>query len=241
MRVLGETSRNNTPTSGTSLSGKGTSPTILATKSGTSRAVRSDTAPAGKWRILKFTHKQAPGLIQQGGSQLSVDGASKDCVDWFLQTVYQPHFEHYGAEFGKTIRGFFYDEPETPGDWGTELNRVLAEWNVDWKKAYVAYKFELAGEEHLLECVPFRPELVGQKPVQVVLGKNSGLPTVAHFARKLNVELSEDEQNWLVSKIKERALATKRLLSMAEFEKLLAQVQTARGTTVKATPEKAMV
>ncbi len=106
-------------------------------------------APAGKWRILKFTHKQAPGLIQVGGSQLSVDGASRDCVDWYLQTVYQPHFEHYQADFGKTIRGFFYDEPETPGDWGTEVNRVLAEWNVDWKKAYVAYKSELAGEEQV--------------------------------------------------------------------------------------------
>ena len=79
--------------------------------------------PAGKWRVLKFTHKQAPGLIQVGGSQLSVDGASKDCVDWYLQTVYQPHYDRYGADFGKTIRGFFYDEPETPGDWGTELNR----------------------------------------------------------------------------------------------------------------------
>ena len=81
--------------------------------------------------------------------QLSVDGASKDCVDWFLQTVYQPHYDHFKADFGKTIRGFFYDEPETPGDWGTELNGVLAEWKVDWKKAYVAYKFELAGEEQI--------------------------------------------------------------------------------------------
>lgn len=104
-------------------------------------------APAGKWRIFKFTHKQAPGLIQVGGSQLTVDGASQDCVDWYLQTVYQPHFERYAADFGKTIRGFFYDEPETPGDWGTEVNRVLADWKVDWKKAYVAYKSELAGEE----------------------------------------------------------------------------------------------
>ena len=104
-------------------------------------------APAGKWRVLKFTHKQAPGLIQVGGSQLTVDGASQDCVEWYLQTVYQPHYDRFRADFGKTIRGFFYDEPETPGDWGTELNRVLAEWKVDWKKAYVAYKFELAGEE----------------------------------------------------------------------------------------------
>jgi hypothetical protein len=104
-------------------------------------------APAGKWKVMKFTHVQAPGLGQ--GGQLSVDGASKDCVDWFIQTVYQPHYDRFKADFGKTIPGFFYDEPETRGDWGTELNRVLAEWKVDWKKAYVAYKFELAGEQQV--------------------------------------------------------------------------------------------
>ncbi len=103
--------------------------------------------PAGKWRIMKFTHKLGPGLGQGGGKNLSVDGASKDCVDWFIKTVYQPHYDHFKADFGKTIPGFFYDEPETRGDWGTELNRTLADWDVDWKKAYVAYKFELAGEE----------------------------------------------------------------------------------------------
>lgn len=103
--------------------------------------------PDGKWAVMKFTHVQAPGLGQGGGKQLSVDGASRDCVDWFLQTVYQPHFDHFKDDFGKTIQGFFYDEPETRGDWGTELNATLAAWGVDWKQAYVAYKFELAGEQ----------------------------------------------------------------------------------------------
>lgn len=101
--------------------------------------------PTGKWRVMKFTHVQGQPLAQNG--QLSVDGASKDCVDWLLKTVYQPHYDHFGADFGKTIVGFFYDEPETRGDWGTELNAVLAERGVDWKKAYVAHKFQLAGEE----------------------------------------------------------------------------------------------
>ncbi len=104
-------------------------------------------APDGKWKVMTFTHKQAAGLGQGGGKQISVDGASKDCVDWFIKTVYQSHYDHFKADFGKTIPGFFYDEPETRGDWGTELNRTLAAWGVDWKKAYVAYKFELAGEE----------------------------------------------------------------------------------------------
>jgi hypothetical protein len=102
--------------------------------------------PEGPWKIMRFTHKQAPGLGQGGGRELSVDGASQDCVDWYLQKVYQPHYDRYKADFGKTIVGFFYDEPETRGDWGTEVNKVLAELGVDWKQAYVAYKFQLSGE-----------------------------------------------------------------------------------------------
>ena len=105
--------------------------------------------PAGNWQIIKFTYKQAPGLGQRGGRELSVDGASRNCTDWFMQTVYQPHFEHFKDDFGKAIPGFFYDEPETKGDWGTELNIILKEWGVDWKKAYVAYKFKLAGDDHI--------------------------------------------------------------------------------------------
>ena len=61
-------------------------------------------APAGKWQVMKFTHTQAPGLGTS--DQLSVDGASRDCTDWFIQTVYQPHFDRFGADFGKTIPGF---------------------------------------------------------------------------------------------------------------------------------------
>jgi hypothetical protein len=98
--------------------------------------------PAGKWRIMKFSYRPEATFVR-------VDGASKDCVDWFLETVYQPHYEHFKADFGRTIAGFFYDEPETRGDWGTELNRVLEEQGVDWKKAYVAYKFALAGEDQV--------------------------------------------------------------------------------------------
>ncbi len=103
--------------------------------------------PAGRWRVIRFSHDLAPGLAQGGGKDLSVDGASRDCVEWFLKTVYQPHFDHFGDDFGKQIPGFFYDEPETRGDWGTELDVVLEEWGVDWKKAYVAYKFKLAGDD----------------------------------------------------------------------------------------------
>jgi len=151
-------------------------------------------APGGRWKIMKFTHKLAPGLGQGGGAQLSVDGMSKDCVEWFLQTVYQPHYDHFKADFGKTIAGFFYDEPETRGDWGTELNRVLAEKNVDWKKAYVAYKFQLSGEEQTaarFQYLDARAETWGRTMYGLITKwcEERGVKSIGHFMEHGNMYL----------------------------------------------------
>ena len=80
----------------------------------------SPPADGGKWQVMEFRWESAPRLKQ--GKRLAIDGMSRDCVDWYIKTVYEPHHARFGGDFGKTIPGFFYDEPETPGDWGTELN-----------------------------------------------------------------------------------------------------------------------
>jgi len=103
--------------------------------------------PEGKWKVLKFTWVMSPRARQ--GCHFTVDGASKDCVDWFIKTVYQPHYDHFKSDHGKTIVGYFYDEPETQGDWGTELQGIFDERRVDWKKTLVAYKFQLAGDDQV--------------------------------------------------------------------------------------------
>jgi len=97
-------------------------------------------APAGRWRVMVFTWRYNKGRRRNW----LVDGASRDAVDWYIRTVYQPHYDHFADEFGKTIVGYFYDEPETPGDWGTEVIPMLKSRGVDWKKALVAWKFALA-------------------------------------------------------------------------------------------------
>ncbi len=104
--------------------------------------------PAGRWQVMRFTWEfTGPRGFQQ--RMTAVDGASRECVDWFLKFVYQPHYDRFREDFGRTIRGYFYDEPETLGDWGPEAMKVLAERKVDWKKALVAWKFRLAGEEQV--------------------------------------------------------------------------------------------
>jgi len=99
-------------------------------------------APDGKWKVMRFTWATSSG-------KRVVDGASQDCIDWYIKTVYQPHYDHFPSDFGATIQGFFYDEPETPGDWGTLMPSACAERGVDYRKCLVAWKFRLAGEQQI--------------------------------------------------------------------------------------------
>ena len=111
--------------------------------------------PAGSWQVIVFTWS----LDDQRGDHPLVDGASRDAVDWYLDTVYQPHYDHFAADFGGAIKGFFYDEPETYGDWGTEVIPMLVERGVDWRKALVAWKIGLAGEEGIAARYQYRDAL----------------------------------------------------------------------------------
>jgi len=97
-------------------------------------------APEGRWQVLVFTWRYMPKR-RRG---YLVDGASREAVDWYLETVYQPHYDHFKEAFGKTIKGYFYDEPQTRGDWGTEVLPLLKERGIDWKRALVAWKVGLA-------------------------------------------------------------------------------------------------
>jgi len=106
--------------------------------------------PQGNWQVMKFTWVMGPkNEVGIPKGYFAVDGASRDCVDWFIQKVYQPHYDAFKEHHGKTIVGYFYDEPHAQGDWGTEMAPIFAERNIDWKKAYVAWKFKLAGEQQL--------------------------------------------------------------------------------------------
>lgn len=153
--------------------------------------------PAGRWQVMKFSYKIAPGLGQGGGRELSVDGMSRECVEWFLQTVYQPHYDRFKEDFGKTIVGFFYDEPETRGDWGTELNTVLAELGVDWKRAYVAYKFRLAGEDQTAaryQYLDARAETWGRTMYGITTRwcEERGVKSIGHFMEHGNMYLLQE-------------------------------------------------
>ena len=63
--------------------------------------------PEGFWSItiIKTTDKHTG---RQGYANL----IDRDAVRFFLDTVYEPHYKHYGKDFGDTFAGFFSDEPQ---------------------------------------------------------------------------------------------------------------------------------
>jgi isopropylmalate/homocitrate/citramalate synthase len=81
-----------------------------------------------------------------------------------------------------------------------------------------------AREKHPLEFVPFAADLVGQKPVTIVLGKNSGLPSIQEWCEKLNVQASEEQMMEMLRRVKAKSFEKKDLLTEDDFKAIVGQV-----------------
>lgn len=73
--------------------------------------------PEGEWSLNILTVSYSGGEKQTEGYLNPMD---PEATQILLDTVYQPIFEHFGGEFGKTIRGFFSDEPRFGNIHGAE-------------------------------------------------------------------------------------------------------------------------
>jgi isopropylmalate/homocitrate/citramalate synthase len=95
----------------------------------------------------------------------------------------------------------------------------------------IASWFKNCGEEHLTEVFPYRPELVGQRSAQVVLGKNSGIDSIGIWLDRLGISASEEQRLELLRLVKEQSLEQKGLLSEDQFVRLVDAVvsQTSRA------------
>jgi isopropylmalate/homocitrate/citramalate synthase len=88
----------------------------------------------------------------------------------------------------------------------------------------IAGWIRLARKEHPLEYVPFAPELVGQKPVNIVLGKNSGPPSIDEWCEKLGISASDEEKMAILQGVKAKSFEKKDLLTADEFKAIVSNV-----------------
>ena len=101
---------------------------------------------------------------------------------------------------------------------------IVGEKLYEIESGIIAGWFRLARDEHPLEYVPFVPELVGQKPVTIVLGKNSGPPSMEEWCEKLGVTATDDEKMAMLKQVKTKSFEKKDLLTADEFRAIVENV-----------------
>jgi len=94
---------------------------------------------------------------------------------------------------------------------------ILAGW---FKNSFVQYPTEL---------FPVLPKLVGHREPKILMGKKSGLDSVAIWADKLGIELAKDEVRQVLGQVKQRSLDLKRTLTEDEFREVAQGVKAKKG------------
>lgn len=88
--------------------------------------------PDGPWRIF-VVYKTRNG----GGKTNYINMLDADSCRVQIETVYEPHWEHYKGDFGKTLAGFFSDEPAVGNTVGFDFDESIGRkimhlpWNKD--------------------------------------------------------------------------------------------------------------
>jgi isopropylmalate/homocitrate/citramalate synthase len=82
----------------------------------------------------------------------------------------------------------------------------------------IANWFRNCGTEHQTELFPFRPEFVGQRRADVVMGKGSGMDSIKVWLEKFQMKASDEQMTEILMGVKQFGLDHKRLLTDDEFK-----------------------
>lgn len=86
--------------------------------------------PDGEWRVFTLVETCDGGEAETEGY---LNPLVADATNVLVNEVYQPHLEHYQAEFGKTIAGFFSDEPRFGNQHGSFSKIGESEMVLPWR------------------------------------------------------------------------------------------------------------
>lgn len=101
---------------------------------------------------------------------------------------------------------------------------IVGETLLQVESGIVASWVRRCREQHPLELGPFVPSLVGQKPIAIVMGKKSGVDSVAEWLERFGADASPEQKEAVVLKVKEASLKKKGLLTEKEFQDIVKQV-----------------
>ena len=97
---------------------------------------------------------------------------------------------------------------------------IVGETLLNVESGIVASWVRRCRSENPLELGPFIPSLVGQSPVEIVMGKSSGIDCVADWMERMSLDASLEQKEAMVLKVKEASIQKKGLLTEEEFKKI---------------------
>lgn len=108
--------------------------------------------PKGQWRVHVIYKTRT-----DGGDETYINLIDAESAHTQIEGVYESHYEKYGEEFGKTIAGFFSDEPQFGNviafnSFDTQVGRMKMQ--LPWSAELEERLTEKYGEE-LAKCLPF--------------------------------------------------------------------------------------
>jgi isopropylmalate/homocitrate/citramalate synthase len=95
----------------------------------------------------------------------------------------------------------------------------------DIESGIITSWFRNVYHENPTELFPVHPSFVGHRAPQILMGKKSGLDNVMIWAKELGVELTEDEMQEIVRRVKSQALGQRCALCQEEFKKIVDEVK----------------
>lgn len=102
--------------------------------------------PAGRWRVVAvYTTRDG------GGRSHYINMCDANSCHAQIEAVYVPHWEHYSEEFGKTIAGFFSDEPCFDNVLGFDFDEIIGkkQMPLPWSEAVEELLKESLGGDYL--------------------------------------------------------------------------------------------
>ncbi|MQG76671.1 MAG: pyruvate carboxyltransferase [SAR202 cluster bacterium] len=104
-------------------------------------------------------------------------------------------------------------------------NRQIVGDNLfDVESGIISTWFKNTNPDHLTEMFPFLPEMVGHREPRIVLGKGSGIDSVAIWLQNLEISASDEEMQEILVQVKATSLQKRALLTEEDFRGITEKV-----------------
>jgi len=106
------------------------------------------------------------------------------------------------------------------------LNRpFIGEGAYNIESGIVTGWFKNVFEKDPTTVYPVRPEFVGHKKPEILMGKKSGVDNIEIWTKKLGIKVTEEEAMEVLGRVKLKAYDLKRPLKESEFKKIVKEVK----------------